>query len=273
MSSITVSAIIPSYNRRQLLERAINSVLAQTHPVDEIIVVDDGSTDGTAEFIRNKYPQVNTVTCKNKGVSAARNLGTKVAASQWVAFLDSDDEWCPDKIKKQVHFIAENPNYKIVHTEESWIRYNVPVNIPNKYKKKSGNLFFSALDITAIGPSCVMIQKDFFDQLGGFDESFRVCEDYELWLRICSKELVGLVDEPLVYKYAGHTDQLSNQRELDLWRLKALIKNYKLFNEDQQYFAKVNVKARFQILKNGYIKHNKPEKLIQLENILKEFSR
>ena len=97
-----ISVIIPTYNRIKLIERAINSVLNQSHMVNQIIIVDDGSTDGTKEIIKEKYPQITYIYQDNKGVSAARNIGINKTYCNWISFLDSDDTWHQDKIEKQI---------------------------------------------------------------------------------------------------------------------------------------------------------------------------
>ena len=100
-----IACIIPTYNRKHLLQRTIESVYHQTYPCNEIILVDDGSTDGTSEWIKEKYPQIFFLFQKNQGVSSARNKGIKAASSKWIALLDSDDEWLPNKLEKQVKLL------------------------------------------------------------------------------------------------------------------------------------------------------------------------
>ena len=106
-----IACIIPTYNRKHLLQRTIESVYNQTYPCNEIILVDDGSTDGTSEWIKEKYPQIVFLFQKNQGVSSARNKGIKAASSKWIALLDSDDEWLPNKLEKQVKLLKSNPEY------------------------------------------------------------------------------------------------------------------------------------------------------------------
>ncbi|MHC5139531.1 MAG: glycosyltransferase family 2 protein, partial [Planctomycetota bacterium] len=99
---LTISAVIPAYNAAKYIARSIDSVLAQTHPVDEIVIVDDGSTDNTAAIIKDYGDKVRYIHQPNAGVSAARNTGIEAATGNWIAFLDADDEWLPEKIKRQV---------------------------------------------------------------------------------------------------------------------------------------------------------------------------
>ena len=140
-NSFSISVIIPTFNRLNYLERAIKSVLNQTIKVDEIIVVDDGSNDGTSEFIRSKYPNLKYIFQSNRGVSAARNVGIAAAKSNWIAFLDSDDEWMPTKLEQQEKSIIDNPDIEFCHTNEIWIRNGVRVNQMKKHQKYVGNIF------------------------------------------------------------------------------------------------------------------------------------
>ena len=121
---IKISAIIPTFNRVNYLQRSISSILNQTYPVDEIIVVDNSSTDNTINFIKKNFDNIKILVETQKGVSYARNLGIAKAKNDWIAFLDSDDEWMKDKIKKQVEFIIESDfTEQVVHTNEVWF-YN-----------------------------------------------------------------------------------------------------------------------------------------------------
>lgn len=135
------SIIIPTFNRSALLKRALISVYQQTFSDFEVIIVDDGSTDDTANMIRQEFPDAHYYYQLNEGVSSARNKGLDVAKGEWIAFLDSDDEWLPKKLEKQLALLEQNPAEKICHTEEIWIRNGVRVNQMKKHKKK-GRLDF-----------------------------------------------------------------------------------------------------------------------------------
>ncbi len=210
-----------------MLLRAIDSVLAQTQPPDEIVVVDDGSLDGTVERVRACYRD--TVRCErlfeNRGVSAARNHGIAVAKGAWIAFLDSDDTWLPTKLERQVRALAASPGYRLCHTDERWIRRGQRVNPMKKHEKAGGDIFLRCLPRCVISPSSALISRELFDEVGLFDTSLPACEDYDLWLRICAREPVLFVDEPLVVKYGGHDDQLSRRYYgIDRFRVAALEK-------------------------------------------------
>ena len=147
MDGSTVSVVIPTYNRINYLPRALDSVAAQTRPVTEIIVVDDGSTDGTAECIRSRYPEVNVIRQANHGVSHARNTGIRNVTGDWIAFLDSDDAWMPEKMSRQFSALAGYPGYRIAHSNEIWIRGGVRVNQKKKHRKYGGHIFTRCLPI------------------------------------------------------------------------------------------------------------------------------
>ena len=227
----TIAAVIPTFNRGSVVSRAIDSVLRQTLLPSEIIVVDDGSTDNTANLIAAKYSAISYLKTKNKGVSAARNLGIKKTKSEWIAFLDSDDEWLPQKLEKQIAYLSSEQNYKLAHCDEIWIRNGRRVNPKFKHKKYGGYIFEKCLPLCVISPSAVIIHRELFDELGCFDETLPACEDYDLWLRICAKYPVLFVGEPLLNKFGGHEDQLSQKFwGMDRFRVEALHKIIKLGN-------------------------------------------
>ena len=220
-----VSVVIPTYNRESVLARALDSVFAQTREPAEVIVVDDGSTDGTASYLEHRYPQVTLLMQENRGVSAARNRGIETAAEEWIAFLDSDDEWTPTKLERQLDELATHPEILVCHTDEIWIRHHRRVNPRRKHAKYGGRIFQYCLPLCAMSPSSVLIHRSVLDDVGGFDAEMPACEDYDLWLRICARYPVLYVDEPLVVKYGGHPDQLSRRVwGLDRFRIRALEK-------------------------------------------------
>lgn len=223
---MSVAVIIPCYNRAALLARAVDSVLAQTTPPDEIIVVDDGSTDTTASLIRTRYgAKVQYIHQVNTGVSAARNNGIRAAHADWLTFLDSDDEWLPEKLDQQWRVIQSEPHCWIVHGDEIWIRDGHRVNPMAKHAKCGGMIYQHCLPLCAISPSAVMIHREVFTAIGLFDESLPVCEDYDLWLRITARYPVHYIPRALIVKYGGHADQLSRRHwGMDRFRITSLVK-------------------------------------------------
>ena len=221
-----VSVVIPTLNRKNLLKKAIESVSKQTFSPHEIIVVDNGSSDGTLEMVNKEYPSVKTFVQNIPGVSATRNLGIKMSEGNWVAFLDSDDQWHREKLKLQLESISQEENEVFLsHTDETWYREEQIVNQKLKHRKRGGFIFEFCLPLCCISPSSALVKKEIFDQIGFFDESLEVCEDYDFWLRYCSKYPVNFVDKKLTFKFGGHLDQLSKKNwGMDRYRISALEK-------------------------------------------------
>ena len=221
----SVSVIIPTFNRLEALRNALVSVQRQTVIPTETIVVDDGSEDGTAEMVREYFPRVKIVVQENQGVSAARNAGIQVAKGEWIALLDSDDEWLPKKLQRQRDALIKAPQIRLCHTDEIWIRNGVRVNQMKKHEKRGGYIFEHCLPLCCISPSSALIHESVFDEVGLFDEELPACEDYDFWLRFCATYPVLYVDEPLLRKYGGHEDQLSRKFwGMDRFRIQALEK-------------------------------------------------
>lgn len=220
---LSISVVIPTHNRAETLARALRSVLSQTRQADEVIVVDDGSIDNTKQLVLEQFPEVIYCYQKNRGVSAARNKGIELATCSWIAFLDSDDQWLESKLERQAAAWSGSQQSRLVHSDEIWIRDGVRVNKPARYKTRQGRIYRYCLPLCAISPSSAVIEKSLLMEMGGFDERFRVCEDYDLWLKICASYPVVACPEPLLIKYGGHADQLSTATwGLDQYRVQAL---------------------------------------------------
>ncbi len=254
-----ISVIIPTFNRKSLLERAIRSVLAQKKASFEILVADDGSTDRTTEFLRQEFSAIRVLSWReNRGPSYARNRAAKAAAGRWLAFLDSDDEWLPAKLAAQLDFFKSRPDYRICQTEEIWIRNGIRVNPMKKHQKFGGNIFEKCLPLCVISPSAVMLEKTLFEETGGFDESLPACEDYDLWLRIAAQYPVGLIAKPHVVKYGGHADQRSREfQAMDRFRIYALKKilGSGVLNETQTQAAAKMLAEKETIFAAGAVKY------------------
>ena len=261
---MNISVIIPTFNRKETLKRAIQSVVMQSYTPYEIIVIDDGSDDGTKEWLKDNFPNVKYIYQMNSGVSSARNKGIKFARGDWIALLDSDDEWLPSKLKDQANEIESNPAAKFLHTNEIWIRNGVRVNQMKKHKKYGGYIFEKCLDMCRISPSSVLIKKDIFDEIGMFDETLKVCEDYDLWLRFASKYPVHFLDQPLIKKYGGHSDQLSKVDDgIESYRIRSLkkIMNSGILNKKQKTITKDVLVKKMYIYAKGLEKRNKIREL------------
>ncbi len=219
-----VSVIIPTHNRREMVREAIASVGAQRDVDFELIVVDDGSTDGTFEMLTG-LDGVVADRIEQRGPAGARNHGVAMARAPLIAFLDSDDLWAPDKLSRQVAYMRASRATGISQTTEIWIRDGRRVNPGLRHRKREGDIFVDSLQTCLISPSAVILNTDLFRMLGGFDEDLIAAEDYDLWLRILVDHEVALLDEPLVTRRAGHADQLSSSiPALDRFRIIALMK-------------------------------------------------
>ncbi len=222
-SMASISVIIPTYNRALFVKEAVDSVMGQTFKDWELVVVDDGSTDGTEELLASYRPRLRYIRSQHRGVSAARNLGVRATSGEWVAFLDSDDLWLPRKLERQVELIRGYPGAALCYTDEIWIRNGRRVNPGKRHQKFSGWIFERCLPLCIISPSSALIRRTVFTEVGGFDEGLPACEDYDLWLRITSKHPVIFLQERLIVKRGGHPDQLSTSYwGLDRFRVVAL---------------------------------------------------
>ncbi len=267
MNSYPISVVIPTFNRVELLKRALRSVVKQTLQCSEIIVVDDGSTDSTLCFL-------NELLCSGKivlkvirqgsaGPAAARNAGIKCAANEYIAFLDSDDHWHKRKIELQYKVFVENPEYMISHTKEKWLRRGVHLNQKKKHIPRQGNIFDHCLQLCAVGMSTVMVKKALFQKVGLFDESLHCCEDYDFWLRVSCKFPFLLIDTPLTVKEGGREDQISWIFRLGMDRMRIYaIKNIidsKTLSEEQCLLAVDELGKKCTVFGRGCIKHGKNE--------------
>jgi GT2 family glycosyltransferase len=266
-----ISAIVPVYNRATRIVPCVESILSQSLPPKEVIVVDDGSTDGTAEALKPLQSKIEIVTLKgNRGVSTARNIGVESAGGTWISFLDSDDLWHRDKLLGQWQFLNKNPFYDIVQSEEIWIRNGTRVNPCNHHQKPEGWIWLPSLSLCLVSPSSVMMKKDLFQAYGGFDPSLPACEDYDLWLRISRDRPVGLDPSLSVIKHGGHDDQLSKQYPaMDRFRVKALFKA--LDQETDGYYEnhlRAVLKKKLTILASGCKKRQKLDQARYFESLL-----
>jgi len=220
------SVIIPSFNRRAMLKIAVASVLNQSFSDFEVIVVDDGSTDGTRSCVESiGDPRIIYLYQHNRGVSGARNRGIALARGQYIAFLDSDDRFRIDKLATTKNHIAANPQYRVFHSREIWYRGGSYREPKKHHAKPHGWVFEKAVRACCISPSAVTIDKKIFAAVGGFDETLPACEDYELWLRVTSRYPVFLIPEFLTIKEGGRPDQLSRRYPaMDRFRIYALEK-------------------------------------------------
>lgn len=240
-----VSIILPTYNRAHCIGRAVDSVLCQTYPHWELLVVDDGSTDNTEELIavyaasdeRVRYYRQ----ASNKGVSAARNEGIRQARYDYIAFQDSDDVWHEDKLEKQMRIFEENPDAGLVYCAVQGTKQDgSQVRIPDDSMEKQflrGNLYQLLLQGNVIDAPAAVMRKECTKQCGGFDENLSCLEDWELFLRIAKEYEIDYVDEALVDSdfhnegVSSHAGGYFQARCQMIVTHKAALLEYGLFNQ------------------------------------------
>lgn len=220
-----VLVIIPTRDRPNLTLEAVVSVTNQTYTNWECLVIDDGSNQENYNLLTKKLKPIQNVKVSrndtSKGPAACRNFALRITNYNYVAFLDSDDLWMQEKLENQVNTL-EQENKEWIHCNELWMRNNKTVNQKKIHRKQGGLFWKRSLSRCLISPSAVLFKRAFFQELGGFKESFPVAEDYELWLRALEKKSVGYLSEPLVLKRAGDWQQLSSVQEIDRYRVLAL---------------------------------------------------
>jgi glycosyltransferase involved in cell wall biosynthesis len=262
-----ISVIIPTYNREPHLERTFASVFAQHLPCDELIVIDDGSTDRTVALVERLAGTapvpIRLLRQENQGAAAARNLGIRAAKGTLLAFLDSDDWWLPNKLALQTAAMTAHSEFLISHTREIWYRGGQRVNQKKKHDPPHGDIFTASLSMCVVGMSTVMARRELFDRYGLFDEQLPCCEDYDLWLRVGCNESFLLVPEALTGKDGGRPDQLSviHRMGMDTYRIQSLctLLDAGVLNLKQQRAAVAELARKCTIYGQGCHKHGRPE--------------
>ena len=240
MNDELVSVVIPAYNSQRYIPSCIDSVLNQSYDKIEVIIVDDGSTDDTINIISAyKDDRIKLFTQHNAGAAVARNYGVSNATGSWIAFVDSDDIWFPDKLEKQMKQCA---NKVWSHTDLYYLGDVYPENTraTDFTQKHSGNIFEPLLVENSIGTSSVVIKKGVFEEFGGFNSGYRALQDWDFWLRVASKYEVCYCDEALVY-YRLHSTSISRNARRTLPFHLALI---------NRVFSRQGVAWKYQGLKN-----------------------
>lgn len=258
-----ISVIIPTHNRADFLSQAIDSVLDQSLPAAELIVVDDGSTDDTASLLAGYGDRLRVIRQENRGPAAARNSGIRVSSASFLAFLDSDDWFAPDKLAIQHPAMLARPDLLISHTDEIWYRGGKLLNQKKKHGRPGGSIFAQCLPLCVVGMSTVMVRREFFDVVGLFDEELPCCEDYDLWLRAAIRLPFLKINEPLTIKQGGRSDQVSALYRLgmDRFRIRSLVKLLATapLSREQRTLAGRELARKCRIYGNGCVKHGRPE--------------
>ena len=265
-----VSVVIPTYNRALTISPAIDSALNQTYKNIEIIVVDDGSTDNTKEALKPYEQKITYIPQANSGVSSARNIGIQRAAGEYVAFLDSDDLWYPQKLEKQIEAIQKNQEYALCLTNIEYINEagsHISFSNLREIILQNGSFFEYLLRGFPVTCSYMLIKKDVFNAVGLFDESLKTAEDIDMLLRITSGYQAILIDEPLV-KYRRGSSHLSG-RLFTGNRLRAIqkIREYcpELAQKHQKLIswrtARINLEYAKDLLWQRYIEESRKQAL------------
>ncbi|TGK83757.1 glycosyltransferase family 2 protein [Leptospira montravelensis] len=277
-----VSIILPTFNRKRIVDRAVQSVISQTYPNWELHIVDDGSTDDTWRDLLSKLPRwkgelssfgrnkksIQVHQTEHRGVSGARNFGVERAEGDWIAFLDSDDEWYPEKLSKQMEFHKTHPELFFSQTREVWNKKGNLMEPKGKYQKRFGMFLKESLELCMVTSSSFLAYNPTFNEIGQFRTELPVCEDYDLWNRILlAGYSIGLIEENLMVRYGGHEDQLSNQYiALERFRLYSLLLTKEEFRKNGKWdllalqtrsLFQNAIKSRLDTILQGRIKRGK----------------
>lgn len=279
MKDPMVSVIIPTYNRVLLLKQALDSVFLQTFRDFEIIVADDGSTDGTDVFLKQLALQpgvsLRVLSLGHSGFpGAVRNSGAEEARGTFLAFLDCDDLWLPEKLERQTAFFRETPGFRICHTREQWLRGEKTVSQKSQKHQREGNLFSFALEKCILGPSTVMMETSLYRETGGFARDLEIAEDYEYWLRLTSRFPVGYLEEPLTVKRAGDWPQLSEKYgQIEIFRIRALkrLVDSGEFSQEQAKEARRILSQKCAIYAAGCLKRGRREEAAEYSDLANLF--
>jgi glycosyltransferase involved in cell wall biosynthesis len=272
--SVEVSVIIPTYNRSSFLIQAVESVLDQSFRNFELLIIDDGSIDETKDILKRFGERINYIYQEHKGVSKARNLGIKLSKGRFISFLDSDDLWKKEKLARQIEVFNQNKELMICYTNEIWIRKGRFVNPKKKHQKYSGWIFDKCLPLCIVSLSSAMIKREVFDEIGLFDEKLLACEDYDFWLRASRRYFFYFIEEPLIIKRGGHSDQLSKKYwGMDRFRVKSLSRLLREDNlsKEEKNLVYFYLKEKCRILINGFLKRGRIEEAKRYESLIKEY--
>jgi len=228
VSSVLVSAIIPTYNRADYIAQAVSSCLAQTYPCYEIIVVDDGSTDNTPQVLGQFGTRIQVVRQKNGGLAAARNAGIRAATGQYLGFLDDDDLWLPCKLERQVQALSQDHAVTVIYSDFAYVHEEGKNTVPRSLNRpQPRNMLEALLMGNWLAVDTFLIRRDCFGEIGFFNEELRAHEDWDFWLRLAAR-----------YRWSHVPEELT----LVLWHDRSLSRNARLMDETtwkvlDKYFA------------------------------------
>jgi glycosyltransferase involved in cell wall biosynthesis len=266
MSSNTVSVIIPTYNRRNELIRAIDSARAQSCPPAQIIVVDDKSDFSVSSFLFDRYGDTVQVISndRNLGPSESRNIGARAAKGEYIAFLESDEYWHPEKLEKQMAVFAMNRDVGLVYCDQ-WLVTPDGLQSGFKYKLIDNQLWEHLLDGWLMtSPSTLVFRRSVFMQLGGFDPQLRSSEDHDLWMRLAQAQIpVAYCPERLSYFSMDPYDRLSYADETRLNGTKIFLSKWRdqiIESRGQKHYSRFEAdyinKVAFYLVKDAVSKRD-----------------
>ena len=220
-----ISVIIPTYNSAQFLPEAVGSALRQTFPPQEVIVVNDGSTDNTEDVLEPFRGRIHYIRQENQGPAVARNRGIAEANGDLLAFLDADDAWVPDKSEKQINLFMENPRIGLIHSLYDYLDMSREQRLIPRHGHGGffGECYLQCFRRCGVQTSTVLVRKNCVMDVGGFDETIRSasCEDYDLWLRIARHYEFAYVDSPLAHYRIHSTNSTTSSTERRVTHLEA----------------------------------------------------
>ncbi len=240
MNKPLVSIVIPTYNRAQLLERAVKSVLDQTYANIEILIVDDFSSDRTEKVgkkLEKRHKQVRYIRqAINQGAPAARNRGIREARGEYIGLLDDDDEYLTDKVKLQVEKFQSNPRLGLIYGGFKVIRETSDKEPVDKLPKHRGNIKKALLTNCVIGSPTVLVRKEAFKKVGDFDTKLKSCQDWDMWYRISKQYPIDYVNEVVARYYLHDSDQITTNWSRKVQGAKRIFKKQR---EDLKKYPKV----------------------------------
>lgn len=247
-----VSIVIPTYNRSELLRKAVESLQAQTYQSIEIIIVDDCSSDDTEETVKNmKDKRIRYIKHeRNKGGSEARNTGIKQANGRFVGFLDSDDQWLPEKLEKQLSVFKQNPFAGVVYTGVNVVKGGEVIETVTPQHK--GNLLKMLLERNCLNTtSSILVKKELLDEVGGFDGALPSCQDWDLYLRLARISNFDFVKDPLVLFFEHDGERITTNKRASAQGHMQIFQKYKelarkqdarTFQQFISYISKIIIK-------------------------------
>ncbi|WP_298262449.1 glycosyltransferase family A protein [uncultured Lutibacter sp.] len=267
-----VSVIIPTYNRTSYLRETLNSVVNQSYSNIEIIVIDDGSSNDDSKLLCTQFEKVTYIKITNSGGPAKpRNTGIKAAKGKYIAFVDDDDLWLPNKVEQQVTVLEKNADFGLAHgycelIDENSLPLNEIVGKPGKPDVKHGDVSLKMIGNWTLMTSSVLLRKELIDQVGFFNEVMPPAgEDVEFWVRCSFKTKFYFLNQPLVY-YRKHNNNISASNQ-NYVKLPLYLKNVLILNRNSKTISRIQYKNLLSNLCKMQLKSFKHHKLLNVKQL------